>query len=112
MSQLPPSHKLSYLRLIPKAGKDRGVIGNLRPITLSNTDHKLITKAYAMKLTKVVESKIGAEQTAYIPGRLINDNVGAMLTTIDSANVDQNVDGVVVSLDAKKAFDLVDHNFK
>ena len=64
-----------------------------------------------MKLTKVVESKIGAEQTAYIPGRLINDNVGAMLTTIDSANVDQNVDGVVVSLDAKKAFDLVDYNF-
>ena len=110
-NQLPPSHKISYLRLIPKAGKDTRVIGNLRPITLSNTDHKLISKAYAKKLTKVVEDKIGAEQTAYIPGRLINDNVRAMLTTIDLANVDQLVDGVVVSLDAKKAFDSVDHQF-
>ena len=33
-NQLPQSHKISYLRLIPKVGKDRRVIGNLRPITL------------------------------------------------------------------------------
>ena len=110
-NQLPPSHKISYLRLIPKAGKDRRVIGNLRPITLSNTDHKLITKSYATKLTEIVKDKIGAEQTAYIPGRLINDNVRSMLATIDLANLDRSVDGMVVSLDAKKAFDSVDHNF-
>ena len=34
-----------------------------------------------------------------------------MLMTIDLANVDPNVNGVVVSLDAKKAFDSVDHGF-
>ena len=110
-NQLPPSHKISYLRLIPKADKDRRIIGNLRPITLSNTDHKLVTKTYAKRLTKVVADKIGPEQTAYIPGRLINDNVRAMLSTIDMANVDQSVDGALVSLDAKKAFDSVDHNY-
>ena len=109
--QLPPSHKVSYLRLIPKSGKDSRKIANLRPITLSNTDHKLITKTYAKRLTDVVASSIGAEQTAYIPGRLINDNVRAMLSTIDLANEDINVDGVLVSLDAKKAFDSVDHGY-
>ena len=108
---LPPSHKVSYLRLIPKAGKDARVISNLRPITLSNTDHKLVTKTYAAKLTEVVARCIGEEQTAYIPGRLINDNVRSMLMTVDLANVDLNVDGVVVSLDAKKAFDSVDHKY-
>ena len=108
---LPPSHKVSLLRLIPKAGKDSRVISNLRPITLSNTDHKLITKTYAHKLTKIVAGCIGEEQTAYIPGRLINDNLRAMLMTIDLANVDLNVKGTVVSLDAKKAFDSVDHRY-
>lgn len=108
--QLPPSHKTSYLRLIPKSGKDSRVIANLRPITLSNTDHKLITKTYARKLTDLVAGSIGTEQTAYIPGRLINDNVRAMLSTIDLAN-EENVDGVLVSLDAKKAFDSVDHRY-
>ena len=109
--QLPTSHKLSYLKLIPKTGKDVRVINNLRPITLSNTDHKLITKTYARKLTKIVGGHVGEEQTAYIPGRLINDNIRAMLTTIGLANLDDAVDGVVISLDAKKAFDSVDHRY-
>ena len=109
--ELPPSHKLSYLRLIPKAGKDSRVIGNLRPITLSNTDHKLITKTYARKLTTLVSPNISQEQTAYIPNRLINDNIRSMLMTVDLANSDPTIDGVVVSLDAKKAFDSVDHRY-
>ena len=111
INELPPSHKLSYLRLIPKAGKDSRLISNLRPITLSNTDHKLVTKTYARKLTDLVSPKIGPEQTAYIPGRLINDNVRAMLMTIDLPDADENVDGALVSLDAKKAFDSVDHRY-
>ena len=111
IKELPPSHKVSYLRLIPKVGKDARIVSNLRPITLSNTDHKLLTKTYAKKLTNLVASCIGEEQTAYIPGRLINDNARSMLMTIDLANVDLNVDGAVVSLDAKKAFDSVDHRY-
>ena len=111
VKELSPSHKLSYLRLIPKAGKDTRIISNLRPITLSNTDHKLITKTYARKLTDIVSDCIGEEQTAYISGRLINDNVRALIMTIDQANIDRQVDGLVVSLDAKKAFDSVDHGY-
>ena len=110
-NELPNSHQVSYLRLIPKVGKDPRVISNLRPITLSNTDHKLITKTYARKLTGIVGNVVGGEQTAYIPGRLINDNIRAMLSTIDLANLDDAVDGVLVSLDAKKAFDSVDHRY-
>ena len=110
-NNLPPSHKVSYLRLIPKAGKDSRNISNLRPITLSNTDHKIVTKCYAQKLTKIVASSISEEQTAYIPGRLINDNLRAMLMTIDLASVDVNVNGAVISLDTKKAFDFVDHRY-
>ena len=34
--KLPPSHKLSYLKLIPKLGKDLRMLTNWRPITLSN----------------------------------------------------------------------------
>ena len=47
---LPDSHKLSYLKLIPKCGKDLRHLTNWRPITLSNCDHKLITKTYANRM--------------------------------------------------------------
>ena len=108
---LPPSHKKSYLKLIPKAGKDLKRLTNWRPITLSNCDHKLITKTYAKKLCERVAAKISGSQTAYLKNRLINDNVRAIISSINLTNVEDNLCGILVSLDAKKAFDSVDHNY-
>ena len=107
---LPPSHKSSFLKLIPKAGKDKTKLTNWRPITLSNCDHKLITKTYARKLSEKVASKICGNQTAYLKNRLINDNIRSILSTITLTNLEE-VEGLIVSLDAKKAFDSVDHGY-
>ena len=106
---LPPSHKLSFLKLIPKTGKDLTRLTNWRPITLSNCDHKLITKTYSKRLCDRVASQIGGRQTAYLKGRLINDNIRAMLSTINLSNMEANLKSLIVSLDAKKAFDSVSH---
>ena len=110
--KLCPSHKVSYLRLIPKPGKDPKKLTNWRPITLSNCDHKLITKTYSSRMATKVASKIGARQTAYLKGRLINDNIRSIATTVHLANLnDEDIDGLVISLDAKKAFDSVEHSY-
>ena len=108
---LCPSHKQSFLKLIPKAGKDSTKLTNWRPITLSNCDHKLITKTYSRRLSECLAEKIKERQTAYIKGRMINDNIRALLSTVELANNEDAVDGLIVSLDAKKAFDSVDHNY-
>ena len=50
-------------------------------------------------------------QTAYIKGRIINDNIRAILASIEVANSELNIDGLIVSLDAKKAFDSVSHQY-
>ena len=109
--KLCPSHKLSFLKLIPKAGKDLKKLTNWRPITLSNCDHKLITKAYSNRLCEKLACKITNAQTAYLKGRLINDNVRALLATIQASNDEPDIDGLIVSLDAKKAFDSVEHTY-
>ena len=108
---LPPSHRVSFLKLIPKVGKDLKKLTNWRPITLSNCDHKIITKTYAGRLCAEMDKVIKARQTAYLKNRLINDNVRAIIATIDVANVEENLDAILVSLDAKKAFDSVEHSF-
>ena len=54
---------------------------------------------------------IDERQTAYLKCRLINDNIRAMLATVEIANVENNLKGLLVSLDAKKAFDSVEHSF-
>ena len=108
---LTQSHKTSFLKLIPKQGKNLKDLANWRPITLSNCDHKIITKTYANRLCAQMTKVINERQTAYLKGRLINDNVRAMIATIGTANFEENVDAILTSLDAKKAFDSVEHSY-
>ena len=108
--KLPPSHKLSYLKLIPKAGKDLSKLTNWRPISLSNCDHKIITKTYSKRMCAKLEAKLMERQTAYLKGRLINDNIRSIIATIKSVQ-EERTNGLLVSLDAKKAFDSVSHNY-
>ena len=107
---LAPSHKISYLKLIPKAGKNLEKLTNWRPISLSNCDHKIITKTYARRMCDKLGSKLGEGQTAYLKGRLINDNLRSMLGSMEIAKLEQ-LEGLIIALDAKKAFDSVSHDY-
>ena len=110
--KLCQSHKSSFLRLIPKVGKDMKKLTNWRPITLSNCDHKIITKVYSTRMAEKVSRVIKGRQTAYLKGRLINDNIRAINASIHLANLpEENIDALLVSLDAKKAFDSVEHSY-
>ena len=55
-------------------------------------------------------SKIKERQTAYLKGRLINDNISSLIATIGLIDVEK-VEAIIVSLDAKKAFDSVSHSY-
>jgi Reverse transcriptase (RNA-dependent DNA polymerase)/zinc-binding in reverse transcriptase len=107
----PPSHRQSILRLIPKAGKDKTHIKNWRPITLSNCDHKLITRLYNNRLLRVLNQHISSTQTAYIKGRNIADNLRLINSVNKLAGYREGVDGTLIALDAQKAFDSVSHDY-
>jgi len=73
---------------------------------LSNCDHQLITKCHAGRRTSVIASKLHPNQTAYLPGNQIQDN----LRTINIVN--KNVpNSSIVALDAKTTFDFVSHDY-
>jgi len=110
-NKMPPSHETSLLRLIPKPSKDTLLLKNWRPITLSNCDHKLITRVYNNRLLNVIQNHISTTQTAYIRNRNITDNIRLISTAIQLANHEPNINGSIVALDAQKAFDSVSHNY-
>ena len=58
-----------------------------------------------------VASAIKERQTAYLKGRMINDNIRSMLATVNITNVEERARGILVSLDARKAFDSVEHGY-
>ena len=89
---------------------DRTQLQNWRPITLLNTDYKILTKALANRLKHTLPFLIHTDQTACIPGRTINDNLRLIQYAITYAN-EMNIPLALVSVDQLKAFDRVSHTF-
>jgi exonuclease III len=105
---LAPSHRRSCISLLPKKDKNLSKVGNWRPISLSSCDLKIITKCLANRIKPFLNSILAPTQAAYAPGRDINFN-NRLLQIAKNYSVANNKNYCMVSLDAKKAFDSVDH---
>ena len=66
--------KRGIITLVPKKDKRTNLLGNLRPISLLNTDYKIATKAIAKRLEAVLPNVINAHQTGYIKGHFNGEN--------------------------------------
>ena len=107
---LTQSQKLGVLNLIPKEGKDIRLLSNWRPISLLNTDYKILTKVLAMRLQKVIPNLINGDQVGYIKGRYIGQNIRSLFDIIQYAN-DEQIEGYIAQIDFQKAFDSVEWDF-
>ena len=65
------SQKRGIISLIPKKDKNEKYLKNWRPISLLNNDYKIVTKALALRLEKVLPMIISSNQTGYVKGRYI-----------------------------------------
>lgn len=62
------SQRLSVILLIYKKG-EKDSLKNYRPISLTNTDYKIIALIFAKRLQTILTKLISEQQTAYIKGR-------------------------------------------
>lgn len=82
------SQKRGLIKLLHKKG-DRNKLNNYRPISLLNYDYKICTLALAIRLQSVIGNIIGEEQTGYIKGRYIGQNVRLIEDVIDYCSTAQ-----------------------
>ena len=106
---LAVSQRRGVITLLFKKG-DRTLLKNWRPITLLTTDYKILTKALATRLQKVLHLIVHSDQTASIKGRTINDNTRLLHDVITYANAN-SLPLAVISVDQMKAFDRVAHGY-
>uniref|UniRef100_A0A3B3HTW8 Reverse transcriptase domain-containing protein n=1 Tax=Oryzias latipes TaxID=8090 RepID=A0A3B3HTW8_ORYLA len=107
---LPPNMNSANIILLLKPGKDPTSPSSYRPISLINADLKIICKALAGRLEKVVPSLIHPDQTGFIKGRHSSTNMRRLINLIDYTTTN-NREATILSLDAEKAFDRVNWKF-
>ena len=102
------SGKKRFVSLIPKKKKDPLLLKNWRPISLLNTDYKLATKCLATRLEKVLPHLTESDQTGYIKGRFVGENIRLISDIIEQH---ENKEGMILFLDFEKAFDSLEWGY-
>ena len=100
---LPYTQYLAIIVLLYKKGQ-RENIKNWRPISLLNTDVKLLSKVLAERLKKALPEIIHTDQSGCIPGRFIGQNIRLIEDIIACKDGDE----VLLFIDQEKAFDRVE----
>lgn len=102
----------THLALIPKV-KFPSKINEFRPISLCNVIYKLVSKVLSNRLKKLLPSIVSENQSAFVAGRLIIDNILVAFETMHTIKTkNQGKDGFMAfKLDMTKAFDRVEWNF-
>lgn len=72
---LPSSWGQARLALIPRKDKDTKYPDSFRPIAILNADYKILETNLANRLSKVIGSYVNHDQTGFIHGRHLKDNV-------------------------------------
>jgi hypothetical protein len=98
--------KRGVINLIPKKNKDPRSLKNWRPISLLNTDYKIITKILANRIKSALPSVINPDQVAYLKKRFIGQNIRTILDIMGYTKLEDK-NGIIAFLDFEKAFDTI-----
>jgi hypothetical protein len=109
---MPPDLNMTHIALIPTVKKPTSVT-EFCPISLCNVLYKLISKVLANRLKLLLPQIIAPAQSAFIPGRLISDNVLAAYETLHTMHTGMRgkKSFMAVKLDMSKAYDIVECGF-
>ncbi|SNX84637.1 related to Retrovirus-related POL polyprotein [Melanopsichium pennsylvanicum] len=102
---------IGVLSILYKNKGSPSELKNYRPLTVTNSDYKLFTSILAKRLCVALSEVVGPHQYAFLPGRLIDDNICLVQSVIDEYKNPEKGGTYLLFIDQEKAYDRVDHKF-
>jgi hypothetical protein len=109
---MPPGWNETTIVLIPKV-PNPDQVKDLRPISLCNVLYKIVSKVLSNRLKQVLPEVISPSQSAFVPGRLISDNIliAYEMTHYMQKKKKRKEGCAAIKLDMIKAYDRVEWSF-
>ena len=104
----PIEISLGHLVPLPKPGKPKGPVKNLRPIILLSVLRKVLAIIIVNRTFETIRKEIKVTQAAYSPGRSTTELVFTFKTLIEQAVCAEDLTVHLLLLDMSRAFDTID----
>ena len=106
IGELSTTQKEGIITCIPKGDKPKQFLKNWRPISLLNISYKIASACIANRLKTVLPSLINNDQTGFLSGRYIGENIRTLYDLMAHTEK-HNIPALLLLIDFEKAFDSV-----